>query len=257
MAGRHIITKKRRGGELTELFFLPADLVPEGVGFSLFGVAHMAFLALSAALCAGLCAAFRRGGAAVRRRLRRGVGAAILACEALKTANLIVRGVYGVYYLPLHLCSMAVFFCFFHSLRPRETLGNFIYSTCMPGAAFALLFPDWTALPPWSLHCILGFAVHALLVAYPLMLTLGGELVPSVRLLPRCFVMLASLAAAVYCVDRAVGANYMFLLWPAAGSPLEWFASWLGVPCYIFGYIPMLLLVWTLLYLPFRRKASA
>lgn len=243
--------------DFTELFFLPVDLMPEGVGFSLYGRAHLVFLALSAALCAGLCAAFRRGGEKTRRRLRRGVGAAILACEAVKTANLVLHGVYGVYYLPLHLCSMAVFFCFFHSLRPGETLGNFIYSTCMPGAVFALLFPDWTALPPWSLHCILGFAVHALLVSYPLMLTLGGEIKPRARYLPRCLALLLALAAGVYLVDRAVDANYMFLLWPAAGSPLEWFAAWLGVPCYIFGYIPMLLLIWTLLYLPFRRKEPA
>ncbi|MBR1660085.1 MAG: TIGR02206 family membrane protein, partial [Oscillospiraceae bacterium] len=70
----------------------------------------------------------------------------------------------------------------------------------------------------------------------------------------RCFAILAALAAAVYVFDRVFSANYMFLLSPAAGSPLEWFSLFLGIPGYLLAYIPMLALLWALLYLPFRRK---
>ena len=77
---------------------------------------------------------------------------------------------------------------------------------------------------------------------------------PSMRLLPRCFGILAALSAAVYVFDRAFQANYLFLISPAPGSPLEWFAALLGRPGYVLGYVPMLVLVWGILYLPFRRR---
>ena len=74
---------------------------------------------------------------------------------------------------------------------------------------------------------------------------------------PRCFALLLALAAVVYGFDRIVGANYMFLLAPAPGSPLEWFAGFLGNPGYLLGYLPMLAAVWAALYLPGRKLKTA
>lgn len=224
------------------------------MGFALYGREHIAWLAISAALGLLLCLSYRRLDAPGRRRLRLGTGWTILLCEVLKQANLMAAGVFGLNYLPLHLCGLAVFFCFYHALRPGQTVGNFLYSTCMPGALAAILFPDWTAYPAFSYHSIVAFTVHTLLVAYPLMQVLAGDIRPGVRYLPRCLGILAALAAPVYVFDRLTRRNYMFLLWPAKGSPLEWFAGLLGNPGYLLGYIPMIALIWCLLYIPFRKK---
>ena len=240
-----------------EYFLTPESELPAGVGFSLFGKMHILWLCIAAAVIAALCLGFRRLGPRGRRRLRAGVGCCVLALELARAARLLLQGWYSVYYLPLHLCSMSVFFCFAHSLRPGETLGNFLYSTCMPGAAFALLFPDWTMYPALSYSSCVSFLAHSLIVAYPLMLVSGGELRPRVRMLPCCLALLAGLAAAVYVFDRAFDANYMFLLAPAAGSPLEWFYRLLGNPGYLLGYVPMLAAVWCVLYLPFRKSAAS
>ena len=239
-----------------ELFFTLEQDLPAGVGFALWGREHIAWLCIALALGTILCMSYRRAGARGRAALRVGTGCAVLLCEALKDVNLIVQGAFGVYYLPLHLCGLAVFFTFYHCLRPGETVGNFLYSTCMPGAAFALLFPDWTMYPAFCYHSLVAFVVHTLIVVYPLMLVCGRDLRPSVLLLPRCLAILAALAAAVYVFDRIFRANYMFLLQPAAGSPLEWFASFLGNPGYLLGYVPMLILIWGLLYLPFRKRSK-
>ena len=235
-----------------DFFFATEERLPPGLGFELFGVEHLCALLCCAALGALLCAAYRRSGPKGRVRLRHALGWAVFACELLKDGNLIAQGVFGLGYLPLHLCGLAVFFTLFHSLRPGETVGNFLYACCMPGAAFALVFPDWTAYPILSYHALVGFLVHALLVAYPLMLVLGGDLRPRARYLPRCFGILLALAVPIYLFDRAFNVNYMFLVLPAPGSPLEWFAALLGVPGYLLGYLPMLAVVWLLLYLPFR-----
>lgn len=239
-----------------EYFFTLEDKLPAGVGFTLFGGAHIAWLAFSAALIAALCVLYRRAPAEGRRRWRQGLGWAVLACEALKDVNLAVQGSFDRWYLPLHLCGLAVFFTFAHSRRPGKTVGNFLYACCAPGAAFALLTPDWTAFPPLSYHSIVGFLVHALLIAYPLMLVVGGDLRPEAKYLPRCLGILVALAVPVYVFDRVFGTNYMFLMQPSPGSPLEWFASFLGDPGYLLGYFPMLAVIWLALYLPFARRKA-
>ena len=237
-----------------EYFFLPDSLLPPGVGFSLWSPAHLCWLAVAAAVTVLLCLTYCRRDSGGRKRSRLAVGCAILLCELLKDGNLILHGVFDVWYLPLHLCGLAVFFSFFHCLRPGQTVGNFLYSTCAPGALFALLFPDWTACPPFAFHSIVAFAVHTLIVAYPLMQVCGGDLRPDAAKLPRCFGILLALAVPVYLFDLHFRTNYMFLLHPSPGSPLEWFASLLGEPGYLLGYLPMTALVWGLLYLPFIRN---
>jgi uncharacterized membrane protein YwaF len=99
-----------------------------------------------------------------------------------------------------------------------------------------------------------GFTVHALLVAYPLSQVIAGEMRPEPKYLPRCLAILACCAVPIFFLNRALGTNYMFLMWPSPGSPLEWFASFLGVPGYLLGYLPMLAVIWLLLYLPFLKK---
>lgn len=245
-----------RGQFKTEYFFTPENLLPAGVGFSAFGPKHLLWLLLCLIIGAALCRAFVRGTLTRRLRLRRGVGIAIASLELCRALALMLQGAYSVYYLPLHLCSMSVFFCLAHSLRPGEALGNFLYSTCMPGAAAALLFPDWTAHPAISWTSCVSFLAHTLIVVYPLMQVLGRDIRPKARLLPRCLALLLLLAAIVYAFDRAFNANYMFLLSPVPGSPLEWFASVLGNPGYLLGYLPMLAAVWCVLYLPFCRSAG-
>ena len=241
----------RREVIVTEYFFTTEAFLPPDAGFTMFGREHLLWLLICLALVAALCLSYRRCKARSRTRFRRAMGLAVLGCELAKDINLLAQGVFSVYYLPLHLCGLAVFLTLWHSLRPGETLGNLLYGTCMPGALFAALFPDWTAYPAFSYHSIVGFTVHALLIAYPLSLVLAGDLRPDARRLPRCLLWLLGMAVPVYFFDRAVGANYMFLLLPAGGSPLAWFASFLGTPGYLLGYVPMIVLVWLALYLPF------
>lgn len=235
-------------------FFTPASRLTPGAGFSLYGRDHICWLVICLAAGAALCLIYRRLDSRARARMRLGMGLAVLLCEILKDTNLIVQGEFGVYYLPLHLCGLAVFFTLGHGIRPNETVGELLYSSFMPGALSAILFPDWTACAAFSFHSIVGFTVHLLIVVYPLMQTLGGDIRPSVRRLPRCLLILLCLAVPVYIFDRHFNANYMFLLAPAAGSPLEWFAALLGNPGYLLGYLPLLTLVWCILYFPFCRR---
>lgn len=241
---------------LKEFFALDKDLPPDA-GFDLFGREHIFWLCFAAVLIAVICVAYRRRDEEGRRKLRIFMGCAVLFLEFAKDINHIVQGCMDVYCLPLHLCGLAVFFTFFDSLHPTRTIGNFLYSTCMPGAICALLTPDWTYFPPFCYHSIVGFLVHTLLPAYPIMLLCGGDLRREAKRLPYCFAILVGLAIPIYFFDVRFHANYMFLIVPAPGSPLEWFASFLGIPGYLLGYLPMLFGAWLLLYLPRRKKHLA
>lgn len=240
-----------------EYFFCFDKDIPDGVGIANFGLEHIIWLLIAVICCTMLALRYKRARVQNRRKMRVFVGLALLVLEAGKVLALWLTGFYGLYYLPLHLCGIAIYLTLWHSLRGGDILGQMLYCVCMPGAAFALVFPDWLFYPALNYLSITSFLLHILLVAYPVMLLAGGELRPEPKRLPICFLILLVLAAAVYAFDLAFSTNYMFLLNPAPDSPLEWFYRLWGGGWYVLGYIPLLAGVWLLLYLPlalFRRK---
>ena len=242
--------------ELYSQFFVTAES-PE-LGFGLFSPAHFIWLIISAVVIAAAGILYRKAAAPVRHRMRITAGAAILAVELIKTAFLIYAGEYDIYRLPLHLCGLAVYLEFIHSLRDRPADGvfsQFLYSCCMPGAVFALIFPDWTGYPLFSFMTFAGFILHMLAVLYVVMQLSGKDIVPALRRLPACMFILLLIAVPVFFFDRLTVTNYMFLNWPSPGSPLEWF-SFLGRPGYLLGYIPLMLATWAILYLPFILRSN-
>lgn len=162
-------------------------------------------------------------------------------------------GEYGVGRLPLHLCTMSVYLAAYHALFGGELAGQLLYAFAMPGAVCALVFPDWCGYPAFSFLSASSFLLHILLAVYPIMLTVGGDIAPDIRRAPRLLGILLTVALPVFIFDRATGTNYMFLNRPAPASPLEWFAA-LGRPGYLIGYIPLLAIVWGIIYAPFIGK---
>lgn len=227
----------------------------DGLGFALFAEEHMAYMLLCAALIGQLCLLYLAGGSKRRRALDLGLALGTVALELTRALLLALSGEYGVGHLPLHLCTMAVYILLFHSLCRGRLTGQFLFAFCMPGAAAAILMPDWSYYPPLHFMTVCGFLLHALIVAYPLMLTLGGDLRPDVRQLPKCLGLMLLLAAPVYVFDRLFDTNYMFLNWPPENTPLAWF-GFMGRPFYVLAYLPMLAAVWAVLYMPFWIKGK-
>jgi len=127
----------------------------------------LCWLAIAAATCLILCLAYRRRDEKARRRLELWVAGLILLSEVVKELALVIAGEYSVYYLPLHLCGLAIFISLVHAAKGWTFTGELLYSTCMPGAACALLFPDWVRYPVFNFLSINSFFVHILLTSYP------------------------------------------------------------------------------------------
>ena len=232
-------------------FFVTAES-PE-TGFGLFSAAHFIWLIIGTATAVLICLIYRRSSAVKRRRIRIALSSSALVIELLKTLLLILAGDYGIGRLPLHLCGLSIYFCFIHSFMkssPHSVFSQFLYFFCMPGAVFALIFPDWVGYPLFSFMTFSGFLLHFLITIYAVMQVISTDIFPDLRRLPACILIMLLLAVPVYFFDKSSGTNYMFLNWPSPGSPLEWFSS-LGNPGYLLGYIPLMLITWAVLYLPF------
>ena len=233
--------------------FFDFTIGPEAAGFGLFSSAHGLYLAVAALSALLLCLFYRHLDGERRRRLRLVLASSALALQLLRAVLLIISGNYTIGRLPLHLCAMAVYISFFHALRGGRLLGQFLYAFCMPGAAAALLFPDWSYYPALHFMTVSSFVLHILVFCYVLMQVSGGDISPDIKSLPQCLGIMLAIAIPVYVFDVLTNTNYLFLNWPSPGSPLELFA-FLGRPGYVLGYLPLIAVVWLVLYLPFILK---
>lgn len=224
-------------------------------GFGMFSAAHFAWLAALLAAGGGVCLAYKKADENSRRVIRRAAAWGALGMELLRAALLFAAGEYNLGRLPLHLCAMAVYICALHAWRGGALTGQFLYAFCMPGAVFALIFPDWGYYPALHFMSASSFVIHGLIATYVVMQVAARDIVPDVKKCPQCLGLMLALALPVYIFDRITGTNYMFLNWPSPGSPLEWFA-FLGSPGFVLGYLPILAAVWAVMYYPFRRTGE-
>lgn len=231
-------------------------------GFELFDLTHLFWLLVTCAAAVALCVGQHRLPMEKRKGLRRAVGLTLIALQLVRAGVLMALGEYDLGYLPLHLCGMAVYIEAFDCLVPNRFTHELCYAVCMPGALMALVFPNWTYLPFFNFLHIACFAIHVLLVVYPLTVLTGGDFRPSVKRLPFCFLFLAAVSLPVHLFNKANGTNYMFLEQAPKGSPLEWFEGVFGTPGYLLGVPMIMLALWSVMYAPFvvgdvRRKRAA
>ena len=231
---------------MNKFFDYAANTSPE-LGFGRFSPAHLILLSALILLLFGayvLCRKMPGPG----RRLHRASAWLLLFTQLGRAAILIALGIYDRGWLPLHLCTLSVYLCFIHMLRPKPSLGQFIYAFSLPGAAFAMAFPDWADYPLWHFVSLSCFLLHFFLLLYPITALALGEIRINIRRFPGSLALMLSFALPIWTLNKLLGTNYMFLNWAPPGTPLELFAP-LGPNGYLVGFIPLATAVWLLLYL--------
>lgn len=224
------------------------ETIPEGVGFSTFGVSHLIWLTCIVIACIAAAVWYKKLGEKGRRILRLTVGISIVVLEIIKDIFHAIIGEFGVGYLPLHLCGINILLIAFDVIKPTKTVRNFLYYFSIAGASLALLFPNWTVLPMWNFSCIHSFSIHALLVMYPVLLVSSGEVKPDLKTMPKCLLLLVLIAIPIYFLNMAWDTNFMFLMRPDSGNPLEMFEKLLGN--HLWGFPILLPIVMGIMYLP-------
>jgi hypothetical integral membrane protein (TIGR02206 family) len=236
---------------------------PETGGFSMYGAAHLAWLAALACFVALYAAAYKNAGERRRSAMRLAIAIPIFAAEIIKDILACAGGWPSWDLLPLHLCGFSIMLICFHAIKPTAFSGECLYALSLPGALAALLFPNWTRQPLLNFFCIHSFWVHGMLIAFPAMLVAAGEIRPAFRGLWRPALFVAATAFPVYFVNKALDTNFYFINAASEGSPLVFLQEKMGNPGYLAGYAALLGCVWAVLYAPFalwgligRRRAE-
>jgi hypothetical integral membrane protein (TIGR02206 family) len=244
-------------------FFSYDKDLPNGTGIPNFSTTHFTWLAVTAAALLLLVLLYRRMKPGSRRRFMRGLAVAIIALEIVREGWLLAIGRYEIWrHMPLHLCGVMIFIEAAAVFTEKRFFKEFAYACGLPGAAAALLTPEPSNYPLMSLQYLQSIVIHALIILVPLLWVTGDGFRPAMRALPKNFALLAGLTAACFGINLLIGgqANYMFVRFAPADTPIALFDKWVGWPWYIGLLLALVFVIWLLMYLPWgigdylRRK---
>ena len=216
----------------------------------LFGPTHLAIVATVPALAAALAVAARRRPAA-GHPIRYVLGVFLLLNELVWYVYQIRHGYLRFPgQLPLQLCDLAVWLAALAALSRSAWSFDLAWYWGLSGAGMAILTPDlWTPFP--SYLAIAFFLSHGGVVATVLFLAWSGQARPRRGSVRRAFIALNAGAAAIGVFDAIFKTNYLYLRQkPVHSSLLDLLGPW---PIYILLAEPLVLLLFWILWLPFRR----
>lgn len=232
------------------MFFVTNEHMREGLGFQAYGMTHILWLLAGLLLWVGGCLFYRRLSAEKRKKALKTLGIVIFLEEVLKDLVLLFLGELGWGHLPFHLCGINILLIGFDVIKPVKTVRSFLYYFAIPGAMLALLFPNWTKMPVWNFFHIHSFTIHLLLVLYPLLLVTTGEAPTDLKSALKGVALLVAMAVPVYFLNLLWDTNFMFLMEPDSGNPLELFEKLLG--SHLWGFPILLPIVILVMYIPPR-----
>ena len=230
------------------MFFVSSEQMPEGYGFHTFDMTHLIWLLVGVTVWAAACIFYRKLSDKKRKTALKVLGIYIFLQEMAKNLVLILQGEFGWGYLPFHLCGINILLIAFDVFKQTKTVRSFLYYFAIPGAMLALLFPNWTKMPVWNFFHIHSFTIHILLVLYPLLLVTTNQVSTDLRSALKGVALLIAMAIPVYFLNLLWDTNFMFLMEPDSGNPLEFFEKLLG--SHLWGFPILLPVVVLVMYIP-------
>ncbi|SHI10602.1 conserved hypothetical integral membrane protein TIGR02206 [Sporobacter termitidis DSM 10068] len=232
-------------------FWSDGSAIPQSLYTANFSPAHIAWVLTVLLLMPAIVCIYRLRTAAVRVRIKKGLALVMLLCEASSWLWQALTGAFTVQYsLPLQLCDISVFLEFAAVYAKRAALlREFSYALSMPAAFAAVVTPGWYY--PFLTYGYLKMALmHALLILIPVLLVWGDGVRPDYRRLLQVSPLFVLFIAIAVTANTFLGSNYMFLAYVPRDTALAVFESWFGNPGYVLPELFLLLLIWTVLYLP-------
>ena len=241
------------------MFFVSSENMPEGMGFQAYGLTHILWLLAGLIFCIAACIVYNKLSARGQKRMLTVLGAYIFLQEMTKNLVLILMDEFSWGYLPFHLCGINILLIAFDVIKQTKVVRSFLYYFAIPGAALALLFPNWTKMPVWNFFHLHSFTIHILLVTYPMLLVTANQVETDLKSALKGTALLVAMAIPVYGLNLLWGTNFMFLMRPDSGNPLEMFEKLLG--SHLWGFPILLPVVILIMYVPARifksRKSAA
>ncbi|MGN0152972.1 MAG: TIGR02206 family membrane protein [Lachnospiraceae bacterium] len=220
---------------MKDFFLFETELTADS-GFDLFGPCHLIWLFCIALFTVATAGWYAGKEEAARKKICHLFGILFPVIALYRDIVLGVTGHFDNGFLPLHLCGMALWIATLYCWTRNRFLGVIYVLLCVPGAAGALLFPDWVAYPFFNYMHIHDFISHGLIVAFGFCLIRAEEMVPEWKefWMPVVFGIVGFVV--IHWINVRLGTNYWFLNYPPAGSPLVWLFHLTGERWYRLGY---------------------
>jgi len=229
---------------------------PASLAFGQFTPAHLIMLAVMVVVIVTLVVTYVKSGTKRRRHLRLAIGITVLILELVfRQGIFIVLGMYTPPILPLHACAAVTFCVFIDAVHPNSWTRQFIYAVGTWGPIAAITFPDWANQPIFNLYTWQAFLVHALLMSYALMILIGQDYRPEPRTWWKAAIIMAGFVAVSFVANAIWDTNFWFLNTGSPGSPLEPIQNLTG-SFYLPVMVVLVALLWTWMYLPWRRHPA-
>lgn len=229
-------------------FFTYETEIPDGIGFGLFQPWHLLWIIICVVFAVFFLYFYAGADKNNRRKAELVLACSMPAWMLLRTFYILVIHEKLLYELPLHLCSLSGLLCLLHCITGWKWSGQVLYTLGLPGTVFALVFPNWAFYPAVHFVTIEGFFFHVGIVMYVSAMLYSHQIVPDIKKIWQVVLFLLVTVTPVYFFDRSFKTNYMFVNWPAEGSPLELLASYMGNPGYLFGYAVLVFICILLTY---------
>jgi hypothetical integral membrane protein (TIGR02206 family) len=217
---------------------------------------HVAALAVTAAVCAGLPVAARARPGGWTRPFSRAFGAFLLAWFVAYPVVVLLEGSYELDFdLPLHLTDAATVVAAMALWTRRPLLFELAWFWGLTASLAAILTPDLDSDDRFpSFFYWHYFITHGGVVVAAVFLAFGLRLSARPGAVGRAFLATSAWAGVAAIGNVLTGGNYMFL-WekPEAATLLDYMGPW---PWYILTAALLALALFELLDLPFRRRRA-
>ncbi len=216
--------------------------------FEMFSLTHLFWFAVLAVGLIWVFAVYRKYTPEKKKKAYIILTALLLIDEVAKYIMTVATNQWLWQFLPLHLCSIQIFVCLWHTVRPCTLNKEILYALCIPGAVLALVSPSWMPLPLANFMHLHSATVHVMLLIYPFMILADG-FKPNIKNLWKVLAFLFAVGIPVYGINMLLKTNFLFLMRTDNNPILNLVASIFG-KFYLVGLAVLLSLVCFLVYLP-------
>jgi len=139
----------------------------------------------------------------------------------------------------LHVCHINLILLVICLIRPNRFLFNYCFLIGIPMGLASGLFPGDIPLdaPSPILRGVLFVFTHLLMVIGALYLAIVERMKPTWRHLGILFGVGTAQTLVTYGVNRIWGTNFLYIMTPVAGTPIESLSNWLGWPGYAIAMV--------------------
>ena len=205
--------------------------------FKLFGLQHTAGILITCLL--GILFIFfglRAKTESARKSLRQLLALTIVIIRAARYVMDIYFGRFDLLDLfSIHICHIDLILLVICLIKPRDVLFNFNFLIGIPMGLAVALFPGTNHPAPGMSRAILFIMSHMMLVVGAVYLLVAERMKVSLR---HCLSYIAAGNAGiflVYLINRAIGANFLYIMRAPDGTVIKVLENTFGWPGYIFA----------------------